>query len=264
MPRNNRPFMTREASPARKSAPTASPDSILTPLCSANEEVLRELVQTSSLDETHVCLLLERKELSNALLELIAKQKTLLASYRVRRALAAHPHAPRGLAMRLLRELHLMDLVQISLSPSSPQHLRVLADERLLAQLPQLPLGQRMMLARRASSRVAGGLLAQGPEPVSRLALSNPFLAEAQVLKTLSREALPAGTVALIAKHEKWAKCGNVRVALLGHPRVPLDIAEEFLPDLTRRDLHDLLALSRVAGGVRSLLRRELARRERR
>jgi hypothetical protein len=256
--------MTREDSSAQKSTPITSPDSILTLLGSANEEVLRELVQDSILDETHVCLLLERKELSNALLELIAKQKTLLASYRVRRALTAHPHTPRGLAMRLLRELHLMDLVQMSLSPSCPQHLRVLADERILAQLPQLPLAQRMMLARRASARVAGGLLAQGPDPVSRLALNNPFLVEAQVLKALSREGLPARIVALIAKHEKWATCGNVRVALLRHPRVPLDIAAEFLPDLTRHDLDDLLALSRLAGGVRSLLRRELARRERR
>ena len=173
--------MTRNDSPARKSAPTTLPDSILTLLGSANEEVLRDLIQDSTLDERHACLLLERKELSSALLELLAKQKPLLASYRVRRALAAHPHAPRGLAMRLLRELHLMDLVQISLSPASPQHLRVLADERILAQLPQLPLGQRMMLARRASARVAGGLLAQGPELVSRLALNNPFLVEAQV-----------------------------------------------------------------------------------
>ncbi len=256
--------MTREDSPDRKSAPTTLLNPILTLLGSANEQVLRELVQDSTLDETQVCLLLERKELSNALLELIAKQKTLLASYRVRRALAAHPHAPRGLAMRLLRELHLMDLVQMSFSPSSPQHLRVLADERLLAQLPQLPLGQRMMLARRASARVAGGLLARGPELVSRLALNNPFLIEAQVLKALSREGLPARIVALIAKHEKWAKCGNVRLALLRHPRVPLDIAAEFLPDLPRRDLDDLLALSRLAGGVRTLQRGELARRERR
>jgi hypothetical protein len=256
--------MTREDSPSPKSAPTTSPDSVLTLLDSANEDVLRELVQDSTLDETHVCLLLERKELSSALLELIAKKKTLLASYRVRRALASHPHAPRGLAMRLLRELHLMDLVQISLSASCPQHLRVLADERILSQLPQLPLGQRMMLARRASARVAGGLLAQGPESVSRLALSNSFLVEAQVLKALSRDSLPARIVALIAKHEKWAKCGNVRLALLRHSRVPLDIAAEFLPDLPRRDLEDLLALSRLAGRVRSLLRRELARRERR
>jgi hypothetical protein len=256
--------MTREDNPARKSALTTLPDSILTLLGSANEAVLRELVQGSTLDETQVCLLLERKELSNTLLELIAKQKTLLASYRVRRALAAHPHTPRGIAMRLLRELHLMDLVQMSLSPSCVQHLRVLADERLLAQLPQLPLGQRMMLARRASARVAGGLLAQGPDTVSRLALNNPFLAEAQVLKALSREGLPARIVALIANHEKWGKCGNVREALLRHPRVPLDIAAEFLADLARRDLDDLLALSRLAGGVRTLLRRELARRERR
>ena len=60
-------------------------------------------------------LLLERKDLSGTLLEEISKRKTWRASYRVRRALAAHPHTPRLIAMRLLRDLHLMDLVRISL-----------------------------------------------------------------------------------------------------------------------------------------------------
>ena len=106
-----------------------------------------------SLDETHVCLLLERKDLSGTLLEEIAKRKTWRASYRVRRALAAHPHTPRLVAMRLMRDLHLMDLVRISLQTASPVELRRLAEDRVLAQLPQLPLGQRIMLARRGSAR---------------------------------------------------------------------------------------------------------------
>ena len=255
--------MTPQNSSDRGGASPAVADSLASLLGSANEEVLRELVQDPTLDETNACLLLERKELSPALLELISKQKHLLASYRVRRALAAHPHTPRGIATRLLRDLHLMDLVQMSLLPSSPAHLRLLADERILAQMPQLPLGQRLMLARRGSTRVAGGLLVQGPERVSRAALDNPFLAEAQVLKALSQEALPARVAALIAKHEKWSKCANVRVALLRHPRAPLDAAATFLRDIARRDLETLLGLSRLAAGVRRMLRDELARRER-
>src|SRR5260370_25294335 len=92
--------------------------------------------------------------------------------------------------MRLLRELHLMDLVRISLLPTSSMELRRLADERVLTQLPQLPLGQKLMLARRGSTRIAAGLFAHGPEKVARVSLDNSFLHEMHLLKKLAPHAL--------------------------------------------------------------------------
>ena len=176
------------------------------------------MIDNPAFDETHVCLLLERKDLSGLLLEEISKRKTWRANYRVRLGLAAHPHTPRLIAMRLLRELHLMDLVRISLLPTSSMELRRLADERVLTQLPQLPLGQKLMLARRGSTRIAAGLVAHGPEQVARVALDNSFLTESQLLKTLAKESLPARIVAVVANHDKWSKLVNIRVALLRHP----------------------------------------------
>ena len=73
------------------------------------------------------------------------------------------------------------------------------------------------MLARRGSTRIAAGLVAHGPEQVARVALDNSFLTESQLLKTLAKEALPARIVAAVAKHEKWSKLVNIRVALLRH-----------------------------------------------
>ena len=254
--------MAPEETPDIKAARTASPESIPTLLSSANENILRALIENPSLDETHICLLLERKDLPGALLDEIAKRKSWRTNYRVRRALAGHPHTPRLVAMRLLRDLHLMDLVRISLLPASPVELRRLAEERVLAQLPQLPLGQRIMLARRGSARVASGLIVQGPEQVARIALDNSFLTESQLLRTLAKEGLPALVVGAIAKHEKWSKLMNVRIALLRHPRSPIERVLSFLPDLPRRDLEDLLELSRVPASVRAHLRDELARRE--
>ena len=245
-----------------KDARTAAPESIPALLLSANESILRALIENPSFDVTHICLLLERKDLPGTLLDEIAKRKSWRTNYRVRRALAGHPQTPRLVAMRLLRELHLMDLVRISLLPASPVELRRLAEERVLAQLPQLPLGQRIMLARRGSARVAGGLIAQGPEQVARIALENSFLTESQLLRTLAKEDLPAQIVAAIAKHEKWSKLMNVRVALLRHPHSPVERVLSFVADLPQRDLDDLLKLSRLPGGVRAHLRHELARRE--
>jgi len=249
----------RSAVQAARSAPL---DSITALLASASEEVLKALIENPSLDETHVCVLLERKDLPGLLLEEIAKRKTWRASYRVRRALAAHPHTPRLLAMRLLRELHLMDLVRISLLPASNGELRRLAEERVLAQLPQLPLGQRLMLAKRGTSRIAGGLVAHGPEPVVRAALDNTFLTESHLLKILAREALPAQTVAAVARHRKWPKLVNIRVALLRHPHAPAELLPAFVPDLPRHEIKELLAQARLPEVLRIHLRHELARRK--
>jgi hypothetical protein len=220
------------------------------------------LIDNPAFDETHVCLLLERKDLSGLLLEEINKRKTWRGSYRVRLGLAAHPHTPRLIAVRLLRDLHLMDLVRISLLPTSSMELRRLADERVLAQLQQLPLGQKLMLARRGSTRIAAGLVAHGPEQVARVALDSSFLTESQLLKTLAKETLPARIVAAVARHDKWSKLVNIRVALLRHPHAPPDCVPELVPGLPRREIEDLLELSRLPETVRVPLRDELGRRK--
>jgi len=240
-------------------ARTAGLEEIPELLISGSEDLLRSLIENPAFDETHLCLLLERKDLSGLLLEEISKRKAWRAAYRVRVGLAAHPHTPRLIAVRLLRELHLMDLVRISLLPGSSMELRRLADERVLTQLPQLPLGQKLMLARRGSTRIAAGLVAHGPEQVARVALDNSFLTESQLLKTLAKESLPARIVAAVAKHDKWSKLVNIRVALLRHPRMPPERVPELVPGLPRREIEDLLELSRLPEHVRALLREELA-----
>jgi hypothetical protein len=250
--------MAHEDRADAQAAGAAGLEAISELLASGNEEALRSLIDNPAFDETHVCLLLERKDLSGLLLEEISKRKTWRAVYRVRLGLAAHPHTPRLIAMRLLRELHLMDLVRISLLPASSMELRRLADERVLTQLPQLPLGQKLMLARRGSTRIAAGLVAHGPEQAARVALDNPFLTESQLLKTLAKESLPERIVAIVAKHDKWSKLVNLRVALLRHPHTPPECVPALVPGLPRREIEDLLELSRLPEQVRALLREEL------
>ena len=245
-----------------QAARTAAVEAVPVLLVSGGEDVLRSLIDNPAFDETHVCLLLERKDLSGLLLEEISKRKSWRANYRVRLGLAVHPHTPRLIAMRLMRELHLMDLVRISLLSTSSMELRRIADERVLTQLPQLPLGQKLMLARRGSTRIAAGLVAYGPEQVARVALDNSFLTESQLLKTLAKQALPARIVDAVARHEKWSKLVNIRVALLRHPHAPPERVPALVPGLPRREIEDLIELSRLPEYVRAQLREELTHRK--
>jgi len=80
----------------------------------------------------------------------VGRRKHLLKNYRVKRALAFHPRAPRLISLRLLGDLYLMDLVQLTLSPGVLAELKRSAEEQLLARLPQLPLGTENHLGRGA------------------------------------------------------------------------------------------------------------------
>ncbi len=242
-------------------AQNAAAEEIPVLLYATSEEVLLALLENPRLEEPHLCLLLERKDLPAALLEEIARRKQFQRSYCVRRALVRHPHTPRLVAMRLARSLYLMDLVQLSLLVSAPAELRKLAEELVLVRIPQLPLGQKLMLARRGSARVAGALLAEGHPQVARIALDNAFLTEAQVLRVLARPSLSARVVAAIAQHPKWSCMPNVRLALVRQPSTPLERLLAFLPNLTLRDLKDLVESPRLSPNLRQYIRHEIAQR---
>src|SRR6266403_2411353 len=206
----------------RERALIASGDELAGLVHHPSADVLLALLENPALDETQVCLLLERKDLPGEILEEIARRKALLKSYRVKRALAFHPRTPRLVSLRLLRDLFLMDLAQVAILPGVSAELKRNAEEQLLARLPQLPLGQKITLARRGPARVAGALLAEGHAQVIPVALDNPNVTESQILRVLSREKLPVALIPAISQHRKWAVIYTVRLALVRHPLSPL------------------------------------------
>jgi hypothetical protein len=230
-----------------------------------SEEILRALLENPALSETHLCLLLERTDLSAALVEHIATNivanREWQRSRRLRCAVVAYPHVARRVALKAARELHVADLLAISLRPSAPAEVRRFAEELLLARVPQLPLGQKLVVARRGSGRVAGALLAEGHSRIAGAVLDNPRLAEAQVLRALGDAELPELVLAAIASHAKWSGIPNVRMALASHRHAPLEHVRRLLPGLSPRELDRLGLSSSLRDEVRDALHHELARR---
>jgi len=214
-----------------------------------------------SLDEETLGLLLQRKDLPAEFLQEVLLRRHFLKNYRVKKALALHPHTPRSESFRLLRELYLMDLVQFAISPGVQPDMKIKAEEQVIAKLPQVPLGQKITLARRAPGRIAGALLAEGHPPVVKAALGNPNLTEAQVLRVLSRDKLPAMVVQSLAQDEKWSHVYNVRIALIRQPSTTLTKVLSFLPELTISDLRELVAPGILPENLRHYLQAEIQRR---
>src|SRR3989441_5559391 len=224
-------------------------------------EVLLALLENPALDETQVCLRLERKDLPGEVLEEIGRRKALLKSYRVKRALAFHPRTPRLVSLRLLRDLFLMDLAQVAILPGVSAELKLNAEEQLIARLPQLPLGQKITLARRGPARVAGALLAEGHAQVISVVLDNPYMTEAQILRVLSREKLPAPVIPAIIGNRKWSITYNERIELVRPHSDPLATILSYLPELTVSDLRELAAPGIVPENLRKYLQAEVQRR---
>jgi hypothetical protein len=245
----------------RTRALIATGDELATLLHHHAADVLMALLDNPLMDETHLCVLLDRKDLPVEILEQVARRKALLRNYRVKRALAFHPHIPRLASLRLVRDLYPMDLAQLALLPGTPAELRRIAEDQLVARLAQLPLGQKIALARRGPARVAGALLAEGHPQVLSVVLDNAHLTEAQILKVLSREKLRAEVVHCIIHHRKWSFTYNVRLALVRHPASTLSSILGYLPELTVSDLRELAAPGIASENLRRYLLAETHRR---
>src|SRR6202789_231950 len=227
----------------------------------SDEETLLALLENPHIEEPHISQMLERLDLSANVLTAIAEKGKWTASEGVRLRLARHPRTPRRFAMALLRQLSLSDLVGVSLLPSTPAEIRRVAQELMVTRVPQLPIGQKLTLARRGPARVVGALLAEGHPQAIKLALANVFLTESQVLKVLAKSGVPERVIAAIAQHPRWSVQYHVRVALVRNPHTPIPVVLAFLPNLTLRDLKDLAELEGVSPHVRRYIQQELSRR---
>jgi hypothetical protein len=242
-------------------AKSASGDELKALLHEPREEILAAILENAHCEETHIVLLLERLDISSNLVEAISRQTKWSSSEAVRLRLACHPRTPKRVALAVLRQLYLFDLVRVSLLPSAPPDIKRLAEETIVSRVSHLPVGQKLTLARRGPSRVAGALLAEGHAQAVELALNNPFLTESQILKVLAKQEVPERTVAAIARHPKWVCRQTVRLALLRNRHTPAAVALEFLPHLSLRDLTDVSGLEDLAPHLRGCIQEEIARR---
>lgn len=226
-----------------------------------DEETLLVLLANPHLDESHITLLLDRADLPATVLGAVGSRENWTSVEGVRFRVARHPRTPKPIALAALRQLYVFDLVRLCLSPSSPPDIQRAAEDVILHKAPHLPVGEKLTRARRGPARVAGALLAEGHPQAIKLALGDASLSESQVLKILATPGVPDRVISAIARHPKWSCVYNVRAALIRNAHAPLASIQAFLPDLTLRDLQEIVALEDIDSNIRQYIERELDRR---
>lgn len=235
-------------------AAPASPEGFLYNL--SPDELLRAAANPA-LTEDLALSLLKRADLPLEVLDRLAKNNHVLKSRKVKLTLASHPHTPRQISVPLIRQFYTFDLMKIALTPSVPADVKVAADEMLMARLSTVTLGERLALARRGSSRIAGAMLRDGDARVMQIALENARLTETFVIQAVVRPEVKAALVQAVAHHPKWSYRREVRIALLRTEYLSLARTLEFSHGMPAPLLRDLLHSSRMPARIKEQVLRE-------
>jgi hypothetical protein len=130
-----------------------------------------------------------------------------------------------------------------------------------MQRLPTTELGNKMTLARRATTTVVGGILKGGEPGLVEICLGSPRLREVAILQFINGATSTAETISIIARHPKWKSRPNLRLAILKNRRTPAIWFTLFLPQLRTPEVQNLLASRRLSPSQKKLVKDELKKR---
>lgn len=207
------------------------------------------------LDPPAVKAILRNPYTTAEVVDALASQPRLLSFYEVRRDIAMHPRTPEVLALRLVQGLFWRDLAAMGADTRLHPRLRRSADQLLVARLPELAVGEKVAMARRAGP----GLLAHlrhDPSPrVIGAMMDNPRLTEDILAPVAHGAATPGPVLALIAADRRWGTRYGLQVAICRNPGTPLATSLRLLPSLRKSELKAVKADPRLAEAVRQRAR---------
>jgi len=239
---------------------TASRDELFGLLQGQPLEVLLAVMRNPVFDEHHLLTLLKQRDLPQPVFNAIHAKKHLTESNRVRFALLVHPAIPVHIAVTLLPQLTIFELLKICLLPGITPDQRLAAERVIIQRLPTQPLGNKMTLARRGTAAIVDALLREGLPPLVEACLDNPHLKEGSVHQFISAASSSAETISMVARSSRWKGRPNIRLAILKNPRTPAIWYTLFLPGMPQSAVKELLAVPRLTSAQKELLRQALGR----
>ena len=206
-----------------------------------NSESAPKSKSTSAFNEDAALALLKNPHVTAEALAQLAKNPGTSKSHKVMVALASHPRTPRHVSIPLLRSMFTFDLMQMALATAVSPDVKRAAEEQILMRLESIPVGQKITLARRASGRVAAGLLQTSDRRVIAPALDNKRLTQALVVQAIMKPHAPEILFESVSGHSAWSLCREVQIALLRSENTPLERAQEMAKNFSRNFLLEIL-----------------------
>jgi len=209
-------------------------------------EILLALLKNPQLNEDHLLALLKRRDLPEALLKTVYQRRSSQLSHQMVLALVKNPGTPGTIVSHLLPLLRLFELVNICFLPGVTPDQRLAAERQIIRRLPTTPLGNKITLARRATSVVVAELLKDAESQLVEACLNSPRLKEAAVFQFLNSSRCSAETISQVARHSRWQQRPNLRLAILKNRQTPPIWFTLWLPKLTTTVIRQLLSSRRL------------------
>ncbi len=228
---------------------------------------LLKLVRNRKLEPLELLEVLRSPFCTAQIAEHIAADRRLLSTHGVRELLAGYPGFSLPRALDLLATLPWASLLNVAQNPRSTPVVRRHAERRLLAQIPQMTLGEKIALARRAHRAMFRQLTSSGDSEVLEAMLDNPRVVENDLVVLINTRDAGADFLSEVARHRKWGRYRGVRRAIITSPSAPIPLALSLLVELGPGEIRSILEYPKLRDGVRraatSLLEREASRRRR-
>lgn len=223
-----------------------------------NRERFESLIRNPGFHSRHLVTLLRDDSVESDLIRRIYDDEELRSDYRVKSAMARHPHTPKVIALELLRHLFWRDLLHVMDSLKVNPHVRRTAEYLLGEQIENLTVGEKLALARQAN-RSAIRLLRRLPDPkIVRILLTNPRLTEEDVLFITTRGESKGPILRAVGRSPRWARRYPIRLALVRNASTPPAVSLPLVSGLLERDLEALTHMSTVHPAVRKTAARVL------
>jgi len=240
---------------------TAGSDALFQIILDQNSAVLSNALKNPQFSEEHLMALLKRRDLTTELVEKIYQRCGKSLSHRLILALVKNPATPDSSVRALMPQLHLFELVDVCFLPGASADKRLTAERQILQRLPTTPLGNKITLARRATSNIVAALLKEGQPTITEICLSSPRLKEAAIYQFLTGPRANAETISMIARNSRWQHRPNLQMAILRNPHTPEIWFTLWVPKLSLPLLKQMLSGHRLKPGQKRLISNELKRR---
>jgi hypothetical protein len=211
-------------------------------------EIIRAALKNPALGEVHLLAVLKHKDLSEEIIRVICGAEITGSSHQIKCAIAGHPGTSAHQLALILPQLFLFELLAICYLPHVSPDQKLAAERAIIQRLPVTPLGNRMALARRATSAILEALMKEGDCRLLEICLSNPRLKEGAVFQFLRGANATAETISLVARNQRWRTRPNIREAILTNPKTPLIWFSLWLPGMKTSELKRLISSNRLAG----------------
>lgn len=247
---------------ALQQALNANQEELFQLLLSPDTEIITVLLKNPHLTEDHLLALLKRRDLPETLLKNIHQRHANQLSHRLLLALVKNPNIPGALMRNLLPHLRLFELVDLCFMPGVTPDQKLAAERAIIQRLPTTPLGNKMTLARRATSTVVAALLKDGDSQLVDICLNSPRLTEAAVFQFINGPRANATTLSMVARNNRWKNRPNLQLALLKNRLTPTIWFTLWAPHLPVQTINQLLASRRLNPAQKKAVQEAVARRK--